>query len=105
MPATRTVPELAGMKHDRIRIVVLLPAPLGPSNPTTSPLPTVNDMLESAVWPAYRLVKFPTSIINPSLIRQVQQPAYPREGRRSQQKDLSESFTVQRIHSTAISLA
>src|SRR5580700_6260352 len=50
------------MKLERIRIVVLLPAPLGPRNPTISPLPTSKDMLLIAVSPAYFLVRFSTLI-------------------------------------------
>src|SRR5437868_1915697 len=49
-------------------MVVLLPAPLGPSRPTISPRLTVNEMFETAVWPAYRLVKLATSIIEPALM-------------------------------------
>ena len=36
-PATRAVPEVGGKKPVSIRIVVVLPAPLGPRNPSTSP--------------------------------------------------------------------
>src|SRR5580704_11548366 len=39
-PATRTEPEVAGMKQERMRMVVLLPAPLLPRRPTISPRPT-----------------------------------------------------------------
>jgi hypothetical protein len=46
------VPLVAGMKHDKIRIVVLLPAPFGPSSPTISPRATWNEMPLTAVWPA-----------------------------------------------------
>src|ERR1041385_7399831 len=62
-PAMRAVPELAGMKQDRTRIVVLLPAPFGPSNPAISPRPTVNETPEIAVRPAKCLVRFSTSIM------------------------------------------
>src|SRR5262245_36546079 len=51
-----------------MRMVVLLPAPLGPSKPTISPRPTVKEMSDTAVYPAYRIVKFETSIIGPSLM-------------------------------------
>ena len=51
-PATRAVPLVAGMKHERIRIVVLLPAPFGPSSPTISPRATENEMSLTAVRPA-----------------------------------------------------
>src|SRR2546427_9453039 len=46
-----------------MRIVVLLPAPLGPSRPTISPRVTVNEMPERAVRLPYRLVKLVTSIM------------------------------------------
>ena len=36
----------------KMRIVVLLPAPLGPKKPTISPRPTINDKRSMAVWPA-----------------------------------------------------
>ena len=39
-PATVTRPLLAGIKQVRIRIVVVLPAPLGPRKPTICPLST-----------------------------------------------------------------
>lgn len=46
-----------------MRIVVLLPAPFVPSRPTISPRPTLNEMFDMAVCPAYRFVRFETSII------------------------------------------
>src|SRR5438105_14543188 len=46
-----------------MRMVVLLPAPLGPSSPTISPEATVKEMPESAVRLPYRLVRLATSII------------------------------------------
>ena len=50
-PATRAVPLVAGMKLDRIRMVVDLPAPFGPRKPTTSPRPTENVSPFTAVRP------------------------------------------------------
>ena len=41
MPQMRTMPEVAGRKPVRMRMVVLLPAPLGPRSPTISPRRTV----------------------------------------------------------------
>ena len=58
-------------------MVVLLPAPLGPSSPTISPRPTEKEIFDSAVWPAYRLVRLATSIIKLSLIAATQCAAYP----------------------------
>src|SRR5438552_17858863 len=46
-----------------MRIVLLLPAPLGPSSPTISPRATVKEMPDSAVRLPYRLVRLATSII------------------------------------------
>ena len=48
-PATWTRPDDAGMNPVRIRIVVLLPAPLGPRKPTISPRCTSNETPLSAV--------------------------------------------------------
>ena len=48
-PAMRAVPPLAAMKHDRIFIVVDLPAPLGPRKPTIVPFSTVKDTSWTAV--------------------------------------------------------
>ena len=45
-------PEVAGMKQERMRMVVLLPAPFGPSRPTISPRPTVKETSATAVFPA-----------------------------------------------------
>ena len=41
MPATVAVPSLMGSSVHSIRTVVVLPAPLGPRNPKTSPRATV----------------------------------------------------------------
>ena len=48
-PATRAEPSEAGMKQARTRIVVDLPAPLGPRKPTISPGATVNETSRMAV--------------------------------------------------------
>ena len=50
-PHMLTLPEVAGISPDIMRIVVLFPAPLGPRNPTTSPLPMRNDTLSIAFTP------------------------------------------------------
>ena len=41
MPSTRTVPPVGRTRVVIIPMVVVLPAPLGPSRPNTSPRPTV----------------------------------------------------------------
>ena len=46
------LPEVAGRNPVRIRIVVLLPAPLGPRNPTISPFSTSKLRSRIAVKPA-----------------------------------------------------
>ena len=48
-PATRAVPVEAGMKHERIRMVVDLPAPFGPRKPMICPGSTLNDTSRIAV--------------------------------------------------------
>ena len=48
-PATRAVPPEAGMKHERIFMVVDLPAPLGPRKPTIWPLSTLKETSRMAV--------------------------------------------------------
>src|ERR1700677_3584537 len=42
-PATRAVPEVAGIKPVRMRMVVVFPAPFGPRNPRISPLFTAKE--------------------------------------------------------------
>src|SRR5471030_2434845 len=59
----RADPELIGMIPARHRSVEVLPAPLGPTRPSTSPGCTLNDRLRTAVKSPYRLVSASTSII------------------------------------------
>ncbi len=47
-PASRAVPEVACRSVQRILMVVVLPAPLGPRKPKISPAPTVNPMPRTA---------------------------------------------------------
>src|SRR6185295_12729731 len=47
-PPTETEPSEGGMKPVAMRIVVDLPAPLGPRKPKTSPRSTVNEMPSTA---------------------------------------------------------
>ena len=49
----------------RIRMVVVLPAPLGPRKPTTSPLGTSKETSSTATVGPNRLVRFRTSIMLP----------------------------------------
>ena len=48
-PSILTVPELAEIAPVKIFMVVLLPAPLGPKKPKTSPAFTSNEMLSTAL--------------------------------------------------------
>src|SRR4029077_6629711 len=66
-PPIVTVPSLGGRYPVIIRILVDLPAPLGPRNPRTSPLATVNVMLSTASFGPKLLVSFSTLIIWRSL--------------------------------------
>src|SRR3984893_1024389 len=63
---TATLPdqEVGGRKQGSTRMVVVLPAPLGPRNPTMPPFSTSNEMLSTATVRAYRLVSPSTLIIN-----------------------------------------
>ena len=63
-PATVAVPAVGGRKQVRTRMVVVLPAPLGPRKPTMPPFSTSNEMLSTATVRAYRLVSPSTLIIN-----------------------------------------
>jgi hypothetical protein len=58
-----TEPPLGAAKPMIIRIVVDLPAPLGPRNPVTCPAETVNDRSSTTVRGPYRLVRFLTSML------------------------------------------
>src|SRR5262252_8050081 len=55
-PATVAVPEEGGRKQVSMRMVVVLPAPLGPRKPTIWPLATSNEIWSTAVVRAYLLV-------------------------------------------------
>src|SRR4030095_16377264 len=52
------------MKHERIFIVVDLPAPLGPRKPTIVPLSTLKETSDTDVTGPYRLVRCSTWIID-----------------------------------------
>src|SRR5690348_13810083 len=65
-PATVALPEVGGRKQVRTRIVVVLPAPFGPRNPTICPFSTSNEILSTATVRAYRLVRPSTLIIRVS---------------------------------------
>ncbi len=62
-PQIRPSPEVGRSSVARNRIVVLLPAPLGPMNPKISPLPMEKLRSSTATKSPYRLVKLTTSIM------------------------------------------
>jgi hypothetical protein len=47
-PSTLTLPDEMSVRPSIIRMVVVLPAPLGPSRPNTSPLAMLKEMLSTA---------------------------------------------------------
>jgi hypothetical protein len=57
MSSTRSVPPLSGATHPIIRMVELLPAPLGPRKPNASPRCTSKSMPSTAVNVAKRFVR------------------------------------------------
>src|SRR5438874_9458280 len=62
-PATLALPSVGGRKQVSTRIVVVLPAPLGPRKPTICPFSTSKEILSTATVRAYRLVRPSTLII------------------------------------------
>src|SRR5438876_440715 len=65
-PHTETAPALGGMKPVIMRMVVDLPAPLGPRNPSTSPFPTSKETPSTARFDPKDLLRFSTLITAPS---------------------------------------
>src|SRR5262245_6624373 len=61
-PSTRTVPPLTGDTHPIIRMVELLPAPLGPRKPNASPGEISKSMPSTATKPPKRFVSARASI-------------------------------------------
>jgi hypothetical protein len=68
MPATDADPDVGVISVPSIRTVVVLPAPFGPRNPNTSPLPTLNDTSSTALLPPKTLLRWLTSIAAAPLI-------------------------------------
>src|SRR6266567_305947 len=62
-PPTVTLPAVGGIKPVSIRMVVDLPAPLGPRNPSTSPRSTENETPSTARFVPKNFAKFSTLII------------------------------------------
>ena len=57
MPSTDRSPPVTGETQAIMRIVVVLPAPLGPRNPNTSPRCTSKSTPSTATYPPKRLVR------------------------------------------------
>src|ERR1700728_1097199 len=55
IPSTRSVPPLSGLMHEIIRMVDVLPAPLGPRKPNDSPLAMVKSTPSTATKSPKRL--------------------------------------------------
>src|SRR6266404_4504198 len=71
-------PEVGGKNPVRIRIIVVLPEPLGPSNPMISPFSTLKETwLTARVAPKY-LVRSWTSIMKPAFALSVLRGEIPR---------------------------
>src|SRR5579859_188140 len=62
-PATVAVPDVGGMKHVNMRMVVVFPAPFGPRKPTIWPFSIEKEMWSTAVLRAYLFVRSLTVII------------------------------------------
>src|SRR5215469_14497064 len=75
----RAVPAVAGMKHDRIFIVVDLPAPFGPRKPTICPFSTLKETSSIAVKGPYRFVRWSTWIMNRGPLRGPDVPGTARQ--------------------------
>src|SRR6266446_5152364 len=85
-PHTETAPALEGMKPVIMRMVVDLPAPLGPRNPSTSPLPTSKETPSTASFGPKDLLRFSTLITAPlqnTYTDRPRLPEVPRPGRRN----------------------
>ena len=64
-PSMRTVPESGAVRPASVRISVLLPAPLAPSRPNTSPALASSETSSSATSDPYRRVSRSTAITRP----------------------------------------
>src|SRR5690349_14079277 len=62
IPHTETLPPLGGRNPVIMRMVVDLPAPFGPRNPSTSPLPTSKETPSTARFGPKDLLRFSTLI-------------------------------------------
>ena len=61
-PLTRAVPDVGSARVQSMLIVVLLPAPLGPRKPKTSPGGTLNETPRTASTSPYDLTRSSTSM-------------------------------------------
>ncbi len=79
-PATVAVPEVGGKKQVNIRMVVVLPAPLGPRKPSISPAGISKERESTASLSPKRFVRLLAVIIvcpNSSEVSQVPKPGHP----------------------------
>src|ERR1700677_3605054 len=68
LPSTRRVPSLSGLMQEIIRMVEVLPAPLGPRKPKDSPRAMVKSTPSTATKSPKRLVSPWASTIGPSAV-------------------------------------
>src|SRR6476620_4452470 len=74
-PAILAMPLVAGIYVVRMRMVVVLPAPLGPRKPTISPRATSKLMFRTATTGPKSLDRFLTSIMGAQRLHQGEPPA------------------------------
>src|SRR5271157_3176011 len=96
-PATRPSPDVGRRSVARKRMVVLLPAPLGPMNPKTSPLPMEKESPSTATKSPYRLVKLITSIMHQPLCESIGGHPNPSETATANQGPSSGGFACKQI--------
>src|SRR5580692_8637696 len=89
IPATMAEPEVGAINVPRVRTVVVLPAPLGPRKPNTSPRNTSKETSEKAV-------RRPKRLVGLSTVRTGSAPESEGglDGRRSDDKGLAGVATV-----------
>src|SRR5207247_10842858 len=79
-PPTLALPPDAASRPQRIRMVVDLPAPLGPRNPKISPLRTLSEMWSTATKSPNRLIRSSTSTAQATVSAAgILPPCVPRE--------------------------